>query len=319
VFFLERRLGPNENIVYKLKKRKKSLLFTLLFVPFWFALCLSITEACFSNWFMGGLSFNSLGAYLVCAFFMGTFVPLMTIILLNYLTNNITATDQRLFVRTAVSGTLLIINLEDIHTLIHERSNLKGFTLNYIKIYMNNGKVYKTGNLFISPESLDEFKKIFKDKMGVKKGKQHTSAKEFKSSLNLKKHKNIPFLLFYYAPFMISITMFLLLFTGVNSRFGEQTKISLHGTISQKNESYQVRSGSTIYTITINNGQKKYELIIDKDEYTVLNIDDNVSVSAKKGSLGIVYDQVIHKIKSKPIRMNIGGNTYLIEEIETTK
>ncbi len=297
MFFIKRYLKEDEEFLYKLKKKKKSLIFILLFLPFWFAIVSVCLAQCYENWFLGKTSFNSYGTYIVSIIMVIVFVPLMSVSIMNYMVNDLIITNRRVFIRKSFSASLLVVDLEQIGSYKYLESDNRGFKHHKIVFVLKNRKTYVTNNLFIRKESLSELTQIL-DKFLVRKKTLHKDkiikneklkADEI-ANYNVHIFTNYIFMFLYFSPFIIGFLMFIFLICGFNE-LGQQKDIVIYGFVDKKIISHNSKNNFTTYEFNVEeNGFNKYDIDVEEKTFNNFGEGEKVLIRAKKGNLGIVYD-----------------------------
>lgn len=296
MFKINKHRSDNEVILYKSVKQKK---FSIVFLFFVALLMIFIALVpCFKNMFLGKIDFNSVFAYKYSIYILMSIIPIFIMMTVDHIFNCIVITDKNILIRKGISGKLYIIDFNDISAYQHEARTYKKITSNYIYIHMKSGKRISTGSLNVKSDNLTSLIEILNCKIEKVIKSQNVYNAQCKqknySVCNSEVRRNLVLPIICVAPFIIGLTMSALYFGGIN-KMGEQLNIEVHGIVTSKSYNKNTRGGTTTYDFTINEtGQnKEYRVPVSYDIYTRFQNNDSITIIAKKGILGIVYDELI--------------------------
>jgi hypothetical protein len=120
--------------------------------------------------------------------------------------------------------------------------------------------------------------------------------KEFKQNctanckINVKKNIILPIISL--SPFAIAFLMLILYFGGAN-KIGKQVNLEVLGVVETKSVNYDKNNKISGYDFIVidSKNSKEYDIPVTEKIYDLYAKDDKVLIRAKKGFLGIVYDQ----------------------------
>ena len=286
----------DEVILFKLNKKRWLIPFLLIFCPLWLLIGLLFIVPCFNNLFRGAISFDSDSTYIMSILALSFLVPLAVLTPISFLLNHLVITDKRIFIRKGIIGKLYIINFSDILAYQHKSVTSRGFSSHFIFIYLKSGKRIKSGNLFIKSDNIFSLLDILNEKIKyvITSEKQH---KEFKQGcyshccINTKRNILLPIISL--SPFVIALIMLVLYVSGIN-KTGEQMNIEVAGVVVTKSINYDNKHNKISgydFTVIDKKTRKKYNIPVTDKIYNMFEQDNKVLIKAKKGILGIVYDQ----------------------------
>lgn len=292
---LETQITEDETILFRLSKKKWFTPFMLIFFPLFLMFSFVFIVPCFKNIFLGEISFSSEITYFASILCLIIFVPLSVLIPISYLGNDFMITNKRIFIRKGLQGILYKIDFEDIVAFTHLSQTSRGTTSHYICIYLKSNKMIKSGNLFINNDNLKDLLFVLNSKIKriIISGKQYKKIKKCDyANYDIEIKRNILFPIISFAPFLIALMMLVLYVGGVNEN-GKQNDIKVFGFIEQKLIHYDKNNQISGYSMVIIDEEtnKKYDIDINDEIFSMFEDGDKVLIKAKKGVLGIVYDQ----------------------------
>jgi hypothetical protein len=295
---IEANISDDEVILYEVKKKKRYIPFMLVFCPLWMFIAMIFIVPCFKNMFFGAISFDSNTTYLISIFFMLLLVPFAILTPISYIFNRFVITDQRIYIRKGLSGILHIINHSDILAYQHSNQIVKGSSSHFIYIYLKSGKRIFSGNLYIKnsniPELIEVMESIIQNTISSRKQYKEYRHQNFETCNN-KTKRNRLFPVISLLPFILALIMVILYFTEVN-KVGKQFDIQIYGRVESKTIDYD-NGEITGYDLIIieEESYKRYDLPVNEKMYYIYEVGENILIRAKKGTLGIVYDQRVYE------------------------
>ena len=298
------KLEDDEQIIYRIKRRKGGIVSSILFL----FLGTFIFIACFYKFaeiiIYNKISFEQGAEYLTTSVSMIFFLWFPIINFVGRVFNYILITNKRIYIRKGCYGRLYAINKELVESIQEMEMNIKGSRRNIIKFFLKNGTKLSTGTLYITEENLYELRnnlRFKRRKPGIVTKK--SLLRELKCSGlystegRVNKRKNIVFPLICFPTLIISMVMLSMYWAGVNYKYGSQEQVYAYGRITEKQE--YTNDGKKGYSITIYNKKDNENYVFDIKEgfYNNLEKNDLIQISGKRGSLKIVYDIRFHKIK----------------------
>lgn len=153
---MKRKLSPDEHVVYRLKKQKSRLAAMAVFVPVWLLFGVLFLVVYGRYRFVGAEDVAPGAALAAGLMALLVLIPVALMILFGYFVNDLVVTDRRVYVRAWMPPRAVCFNLEDVRSFQHAYSTgRRGQTNNRIYFYLLCGGIVKTGDLFISPKSLE--------------------------------------------------------------------------------------------------------------------------------------------------------------------
>lgn len=290
-------LSDGEIILYRNRKKKWYIPFMIISCPFWMLTAFLFIIPCYQNMFLGAISFDSKDIYMTAIFGLFLFIPQAVLMPMRYIFNQFVITDQRIYIRKGLSGALHIINHSDIYAYEHVHQNIKGVSSHFIRVYLKSGKHIFSGSLYIKDKDVAELTGIMNSKIDniVSTRKQYKAIRLNKiEACNNEIRRNLLHPIISYSPFVIGLIMLLLYFTGVN-KVGDQIDIQIYGIVENKSINYDDGKVSGYdFDIIEDEGNQKYDFTVDAKIYSMFEEGDKILIKAKKGTLGIVYDQCFY-------------------------
>ncbi|WP_066719588.1 hypothetical protein [Clostridium sp. Marseille-P299] len=289
------KLEEGETLQFKPDKKKWHILAIALFCPGWLFISLIFIVPCFSNMFLGSISFDSGSEYIGSIIILVIFVPGVLFYLMSYFGNQFIITDKRIIIRKSISGTVHKINFSDIYAYRHYSYATKGITNDNIWIYLKSGKLIQSGNLYIKKNNLSYLINTLNSKLNhtlMTKVEYKEYKNQCKSNCDIKTSRNIVIQGISLFPFIAAFIMLVLYVCGFNEK-GKQTYIQVSGSVVKKSVNYSKDNEEPSYDFIVIKDitEEKYKISVDKEIYYRFNEKDKVFIEAKKGSLGIVYDE----------------------------
>lgn len=147
-------IEAGETVLYKLKKSKTPIVFIVIFYPIWIYFGSFLLRA-YLRYLFDGASDAPPVEYLLSGLIVFVVViPILLLILLSYTLNNLVITDRHIYIRKGVTGRTHIVELNEIRSFQHAYSRGRNGSNNKIILYLYNGQLIKTGQLFITLFSL---------------------------------------------------------------------------------------------------------------------------------------------------------------------
>lgn len=291
-------LEEGETLQSKLEKKKRHILIIVLFCPCWLLLSFIFIVPCFSNMFLGSVSFNSDVEYILSIIVLVIFVPCAILYPMSYFGNKFIVTDKRIIIRKGITGTVHKINFSDIYAYSHYSYTAKGFTSHNIWIYLKSGKRIQSGNLYIKKDNLSYLIDTLSSKVNhtlMTKIEYKDYKKQCNTNCDIKTSRNVIIQGISLFPFITALIMLVLYGVGFNEK-GKQTYIQVSGSVVGKSVNYNEDNEESGYDLVVIKDitEEKYKISVNKEIYDMFNEKDKVFIEAKKGLLGIVYDQWFH-------------------------
>lgn len=289
------KLEEGEKSQFKLDKKKWHILIIVLFCPACLLVPLIFIVPCFSNMFLGSISFSSDPEYIYSIISLVIFVPIAILYPMSYFGNQFIVTDKRIMIRKGVSGTVHKINFSDIYAYKHYSYSAKGFKSDNIWIYLKSGKRIQSGNLYIKKDNLTYLIDTLNSKVNhtlTTKIEYKHYKKQCNTNCYVKTSRNVAIHSISLFPFITAFIMLVLYGFGFNEK-GKQTYIQVSGYVVEKSMNYNENNEESAYDLVVIKDitEEKYKISINKEIYYMFNEKDKVFIEAKKGLLGIVYDQ----------------------------
>jgi hypothetical protein len=157
-------LEENETVLYQLRKSRMPILFMIFFFPVWLYFASIFLRASYQSVFSGGTVLTPGEYYLAGMIGLIVFIPVVLAIMLSYFFNELIITDQRVYIRKGLSGRTYRLNLSGIRSFQHVISTGTRASNHSILFYLLCGKKIKTGNLFITLNSLQTLLELLREK-----------------------------------------------------------------------------------------------------------------------------------------------------------
>jgi hypothetical protein len=145
---------PQEQELYRLRKSKMPILFMIVFFPIWLYFAVIFLKPAWQFVFANAPDIPSSEIFLAGMIGLLVFIPLVLVIAVSYLANQLIITDQRIYIRRGLTGRTYIVNQQDVRSFQHVVSSGRNQTNHKIHLYLANGTIVKTGELFITLHSL---------------------------------------------------------------------------------------------------------------------------------------------------------------------
>jgi len=296
---IERFMQSGEKEIYRVIKKRWPIPAMIILCPLWIAFSSIFLISCFKSLFLDAISFDSYGMYLASIFSLIIFVPCSILFPISYILNQLVITNKRIFIRKGLNGKLIILYFSYIVAFQNIHISSKGGDIEKICFFLNNGDKIRTGDLYIKTESLKCLLEILNNKIS-KKVNTRKQIKELKKDKGSKcvviTTKKLIFPAISTIPFLIALIMIFLYISGYNEK-GVQQNVYILGTVKEKHiDSDNNKVTGHKITVITNTGNEKYMIPIDEQHYNMFKESDTISIRAKKGSLGLVYDESFYKL-----------------------
>lgn len=271
--------------VLQYKKRKAKIyifLPVLLFIMYMF---FPMFGMLFGGLIFHKLIFNMFGLYFVLLFsIIGIFAIGRDV--LSYFGNKIIISDSFVTIRRVVLGKTYIISKD----CIVGKRGFEGRNEKWIYLYLKNGKKVSTGCLHCSHKVFEKIYNEFDfDEIRNKKG-----LPDFYNDVEITKDKfivktNYIFPVLNYLMLIVFIVGCIFLSSRFNYNYGPQDKFQINGTVVSK-EISNGKANQYKMIVIEDNGPQEYNVEVSSKIYEKFDLKDKISITGKRGSLGILYD-----------------------------
>ncbi len=157
-----RFVDENEKELYRLRKSRTPIVFMVFFFPIWLFFASLFLRTAYQAMFLGETAVTTLESYLAGMIGLVVFLPLVLVILFSYALNQLVITDQRVYVRTGVTGRTRIFRLEDVRSFQTVSSSGRNRSTQAVVFYLFCGKQVRTGNLYLTLGSLQALLEVLR-------------------------------------------------------------------------------------------------------------------------------------------------------------
>lgn len=288
------RIPDDETVLYVMKKRKLFVVLLLIFCPSWLYLFSLFAIPTFQSLFMGQLILDASSNYILTIEMMVTTVPMATILPICFLMRKLVVTDKKIYIRKAF-GKQLCLDLNDIAAFQYSKSSN---STNVFNFYFRNGKQFILSYVIMNKKSANQLVTILEQKFPTKISHKKAET-EFtlagKEDFVTVGHHNHKMIAIICIPFVTAFLMLSLYFGGFNQS-GTPQSIKIVGTVQKKIYSYNTRYNTTSYALRISSeNNSKYMITVSANLYDWYDEKDRIIITAKKGKLGIVYEERFYK------------------------
>lgn len=159
-----RFIEAGETIRYRLKKNKSMMLYIIIYVPIWLLIGSLFLIPLYEAFFMGETDWTPFEYYLMGMIGLIVFIPLAVAVILSYFLNQIIITDKRIYIRRGITGRTQILNMNDICAFRYVFHSAKYYSNKRVFFYLHCGKVIKTADLYVRPDSLNDMLGLLRER-----------------------------------------------------------------------------------------------------------------------------------------------------------
>ena len=153
---MESFFDTGEAVRYRLKKVKTPILFMAVFFPVWLYFGVFIARASWAVVFLGKAADKTVINLVLGLAGLLVFIGIILIVIQIYSLNQLVITDRRVYVRRGIIGRMEIASLHEVRAFRHVNNSSRKSPNDKIWFYLECGEVIKTGELFITRDSLLE-------------------------------------------------------------------------------------------------------------------------------------------------------------------
>lgn len=159
-----RFVDENEKVLYRLRKSRTPIVFMVFFFPIWLFFGSLFLRTAYQAMFLGETALTAVDSYLAGMIGLVVFLPLVLVILFSYALNQLVITNQRIYVRTGVTGRTRVFRLEDVRSFQTVASSGRSRATQAVLFYLFCGKQVRTGNLYFTLGSLQALLEVLRGK-----------------------------------------------------------------------------------------------------------------------------------------------------------
>jgi len=282
---LSNYLPDNEKVIYKCEKKLWIVIAYICFLILFLIVFGIASKEIVSYYTEGNVIFDMVSDYSLMLI-TAIFIVILISAGVSYIFDIFLITNNYIVIRRGILGEICLIKRKQIvakREIVITEKVAKCYKVEFL---LKNGKIINSGDLHCNSSTYYDLN----GKLNYPKVENKKDFLNFKinSDNNVLVKKNLNFSIIGYGVYLILMIFSLLLFSGINEKYGEQKKFELHG-ISNKYTGY---NKGTIYYISIleDQSQKEYNIHVSGDIYDSITPNKKIKVTGKTGCLGIVYD-----------------------------